>query len=40
LPFDEIARRMDRSTSAARMLWLRAIEKLRALYARDDSHDA
>jgi RNA polymerase sigma-70 factor (ECF subfamily) len=40
MPFEEIARRMDRSTSAVRMLWLRAIEKLRTLYARDEPHDA
>ncbi len=40
LPFDEVARRMDRSTSAARMLWLRAIEKLRAAYVRDQIDDA
>jgi RNA polymerase sigma-70 factor (ECF subfamily) len=40
LPFEEVAQRMDRSTSAARMLWLRAIEKLRGLYGRDDSYDA
>ena len=32
LPFDEIARPMDRSVKATRMLWLRAIEKLRQLY--------
>lgn len=29
LPFGEIAKRMDRSAGAARMLWLRAIEQLR-----------
>lgn len=40
LPFDEVARRMERSASAARMLWLRAIEKLRAVYLKDQSHDA
>jgi RNA polymerase sigma-70 factor (ECF subfamily) len=31
LPFDEIGRRMERSSGAARMLWLRAIEQLRPL---------
>lgn len=40
LPFEEVAQRMERSTSAARMLWLRAIEKLRAVYLKDQSHDA
>jgi RNA polymerase sigma-70 factor (ECF subfamily) len=29
LPFDEVGRRMDRSSGAARMLWLRAIRQLR-----------
>ena len=29
LPFDEIASRLNRSSGAARMLWLRAIELLR-----------
>ncbi len=29
LPFDEVARRMDRSSGAVRMLWLRAINQLR-----------
>jgi RNA polymerase sigma-70 factor (ECF subfamily) len=29
LPFDEVARRMERSTGAVRMLWLRAIRQLR-----------
>ncbi|MGQ9574016.1 MAG: sigma-70 family RNA polymerase sigma factor [Thermoguttaceae bacterium] len=31
LPFDEVARRMDRSRPAAQMLWMRAIRKLREL---------
>jgi RNA polymerase sigma-70 factor (ECF subfamily) len=31
LPFDEVARRMDRSRPAAQMLWMRAIKKLRAV---------
>ncbi len=29
LSFDEIAERMDRNPGAVRMLWLRAVEKLR-----------
>jgi len=29
LPFDDVARRMDRSAGAVRMLWLRALERLR-----------
>ncbi len=29
LPFDEVARRMERSSGAVRMLWLRAIKTLR-----------
>jgi RNA polymerase sigma-70 factor, ECF subfamily len=29
LPFDEVARRMERSPGAVRMLWLRALKKLR-----------
>ncbi len=40
LPFETVAQRMDRSVSAARMLWLRAIEKLRAVYAQDESHES
>ena len=28
LPFDEVARRMDRSRPAVQMLWMRAIHKL------------
>jgi RNA polymerase sigma-70 factor (ECF subfamily) len=39
LPFEVIAQRMERSASATRMLWLRAIEKLRAIYAKDASHE-
>ncbi len=31
LPFDEVARRMDRSSGAVRMLWLRAVGRLREL---------
>lgn len=40
LPFEVVAQQMNRSTSAARMLWLRAIEKLRAMYVGESSHDA
>ena len=29
MSFDEVARRMERTSGAARMLWLRAIELLR-----------
>ena len=36
LPFDEVARRMDRSVGATRMLWLRAIEKLREVYRKEE----
>lgn len=39
LPFETIAEQMDRSVSATRMLWLRAIEKLRGLYVGDQSHE-
>ena len=31
LPFDEVARRLERSRPAAQMLWMRAIQKLREL---------
>jgi RNA polymerase sigma-70 factor (ECF subfamily) len=34
LSFEEAATRLDRSLGATRMLWLRAIEKLRAVYHR------
>lgn len=33
LSFDEVARQMGRNTGAARMLWLRAVEKFRQLYS-------
>lgn len=36
LPFDEVAQRVGRSVGATRMLWLRAIEKLRAVYRREN----
>ncbi len=32
LPFEEVAERMGRSVGATRMLWLRAIDRLRAVY--------
>jgi len=32
LRFEEVARRMDRSSGAVRMLWLRALEKLRKTF--------
>jgi RNA polymerase sigma-70 factor (ECF subfamily) len=31
LPFDDVARRMDRSRQAAQMLWMRAIQKLQQI---------
>jgi RNA polymerase sigma-70 factor (ECF subfamily) len=37
LPFEEVAQRMNRSVGATRMLWLRAIEKLRAVYGEQRS---
>lgn len=37
LTFDEVARRMDRSPGAVRMLWLRAIEKFKQVYEGDES---
>lgn len=40
LPFEEVAQRLERSTSAARMLWLRAIEKLRAVYFKDTADES
>jgi RNA polymerase sigma-70 factor, ECF subfamily len=36
LSFEEVAERMDRKSGAVRMLWLRAIEKIRQLYAAND----
>ena len=39
LAFEEIAERMERSPGAVRMLWLRAIERLRAVYRRSEEHD-
>ena len=43
LAFEEVAARLDRSPGATRMLWLRAIEKLRAVYRKADrnaEHDS
>jgi RNA polymerase sigma-70 factor (ECF subfamily) len=40
LPFEEVARRIGRSIGATRMLWLRAIEKLRAVYRNEEQHEA
>ena len=31
LPFDEVARRMKRTAGAVRVLWLRALDRLRAV---------
>jgi RNA polymerase sigma-70 factor, ECF subfamily len=39
LAFEEVARRIDRSVGATRMLWLRAIEKLRSIYRKEDSSE-
>jgi RNA polymerase sigma-70 factor (ECF subfamily) len=36
LPFEEVAQQMDRSVGATRMLWLRAIEKLRDVYRKEE----
>jgi len=38
LAFEEVAARLERSPGATRMLWLRAIEKLRTLYRRENQH--
>lgn len=40
LPFDEVAHRIGRSVGATRMLWLRAIEKLRSVYRKDPPSEA
>jgi RNA polymerase sigma-70 factor (ECF subfamily) len=40
LAFEEIAQRIDRSVGATRMLWLRAIEKLRSVYRKEESSEA
>jgi len=39
LPFEEVASRIGRSVGATRMLWLRAIDKLRTLYRQDESSE-
>jgi RNA polymerase sigma-70 factor (ECF subfamily) len=40
LSFEEVAQRIDRSVGATRMLWLRAIEKLRSVYRKEDHREA
>jgi RNA polymerase sigma-70 factor (ECF subfamily) len=40
LPFEVVAERIGRSVGATRMLWLRAIEKLRAVYEEEESSEA
>jgi len=40
LSFEEAAAQLGRPVGATRMLWLRAIEKLRGLYRRAEEHDA
>jgi RNA polymerase sigma-70 factor, ECF subfamily len=39
LPFEDVAQRIGRSVGATRMLWLRAIEKLRTVYRQDESSE-
>ena len=39
LPFEEVATRIGRSVGATRMLWLRAIEKLRTVYRKEDASE-
>ena len=39
LPFEQIANKMGRSTGATRMLWLRALDKLKQQYAEANHHD-
>ncbi len=39
LPFEEVASRIGRSVGATRMLWLRAIEKLRTIYRKEDANE-
>jgi RNA polymerase sigma-70 factor (ECF subfamily) len=36
LPFDEVARRMGRSAGAVRVLWVRALDRLRTLLKEED----
>jgi RNA polymerase sigma-70 factor, ECF subfamily len=40
LPFEKVAQQMDRSVGATRMLWLRAIEKLRSVYRIDEPRES
>jgi len=40
MPFEEVAREIDRSVGATRMLWLRAIEKLRAVYRKEEQRES
>jgi RNA polymerase sigma-70 factor, ECF subfamily len=40
LPFEVVAERIGRSVGATRMLWLRAIEKLRSVYEDEESSEA
>src|SRR5581483_5654923 len=36
LPFEEVARRMGRTAGAVRVLWLRALDRLRHLHPEED----
>ena len=40
LPFEEIAQQINRSVGATRMLWLRAIDKLRSVYRKEEQSDS
>lgn len=40
LSFDQVATRLDRSPGATRMLWLRAIEKLRAAHRKAEPNES
>ena len=37
MPFEEVAKQMQRSAGATRMLWLRAIEQLREIYREQEA---
>jgi RNA polymerase sigma-70 factor (ECF subfamily) len=39
MPFEDVSQQIGRSVGATRMLWLRAIEKLRALYRTEEQHE-
>lgn len=39
LPFEEISKQLNRSVGATRMLWLRALEKLRSIYEKEEPSD-